>query len=124
MTNKTVSVSGAGFVAGLVTIFLPLLQVLPVHLSAGTVQTSVASGMGIIIAALIHHGVLTHAEITTAQKDLPAIESSPIFAELQSMADVEAKKLEAQGLALEARLEKKLPPEPLIAAPADGVSSP
>jgi hypothetical protein len=68
--------ASTGFIAGLITIFLPLLQAAPNHLSAGTVQTAVGAGVALCLGSLggwlVHHGIITKAEMTSGISEVTA----------------------------------------------------
>lgn len=82
-TPVAVATTG-GFIAGILAIFLPLLQALPHHLSSGTVSSAVVAGAVMVLGSVgtfaAHHGLLTKAEITTGttliQQHLPEIQQA------------------------------------------------
>jgi hypothetical protein len=85
--NSKNPVTGAGFLTGLATIFLPVTQSLPVQVSTGQIKVALVSGMGIIIGSLVHHGVITATEVSTAKRDLPAIEANPLVQQAATVAE-------------------------------------
>lgn len=106
--------AGAGGVAGLATIFLPLLQALPVGLTPAEVRTSVVAGMVMVITSvagkLVHHGFLNKSQAATVVADAPAviteadtvIEKLPIVEKVVDDVKKEAKQVETS---LKARLD-------------------
>jgi hypothetical protein len=78
MTSPAVAkedvVAGSGFLGGLVTIFLPLLNAVPSGVSQSTVHGAVTAGAALALSSvlgwLVHHGLVSNAEISTGEKAL------------------------------------------------------
>lgn len=109
--------AGGGVLAGLVTIFLPLLQAGPSHLTAGTVQTAVGAGAVLVlgsVGAKIGHSLgLSKAQTTAGVNTIAA--KMPEFEEWiaqrpQVQADVaEAKSKAGAALAKFDAFEAQVP---------------
>jgi hypothetical protein len=128
--HKPAAVAASGGVlAGLVTIFLPLLQALPSGVTPGEVQTAVAGGVALIIASiggyLVHHGVITKAELTAGtsyiQGRIPAIEADLADLPAVKTALADTQTVAASAQAKVAELEAKLPGSASLVSDAETV---
>jgi hypothetical protein len=76
ISKPVAAVAGTGVIAGLLTVFLPLLQATPGHLSTGEVATAIGAGASIIIGSVLgwlaHHGVISKAQITSGTAAITA----------------------------------------------------
>lgn len=110
-------VAGGGVLSGLLVAFLPLLQALPGHVSAGTVQTAVAAGATVILGSLGYHGVVTKAQTakvsTFMTQSAPEVESAvaqfPAVQQAAHDASVLAATFETRVKALEAGSSPAIP---------------